>query len=276
MTYEWNLNTQYEFLPSWVLEVGYVGSHGIHQVTPGAVSGPTPTEHRLPTPYNVAQLVGVGAPCVSCGITASLDSRCQGNTTANAILRVPYLGVAATATTNQTNSNYKYNGLQVTLRKQFSKRIAIAGCLHLGPRLRASPAGRQHLSLHGADVFAGIFRPATAPGGELCLELALGPSEGLPRQGDGWLVLVGCNHHPGRRASRHRGQFGRRIFGVIAGLAGTIRPCPAVPGNDGCKHRHLRQHQAASNEWVTRQGRLDQLGSLLRSSHGHRSGQRRG
>ena len=27
VTYQWNLNTQYEFLPSWVLELGYVGSH---------------------------------------------------------------------------------------------------------------------------------------------------------------------------------------------------------------------------------------------------------
>jgi hypothetical protein len=37
LTYEWNTNVQYEFLPSWVLEVGYVGSHGIHQASPGAV-----------------------------------------------------------------------------------------------------------------------------------------------------------------------------------------------------------------------------------------------
>jgi len=31
LTYEWNLNTQYEFLRNWVLELGYVGSHGIRQ-----------------------------------------------------------------------------------------------------------------------------------------------------------------------------------------------------------------------------------------------------
>jgi hypothetical protein len=30
-TYQWNLNTQYEFAPSWVLEVGYVGSHSVDQ-----------------------------------------------------------------------------------------------------------------------------------------------------------------------------------------------------------------------------------------------------
>ena len=32
LTNQWNLNTQYEFLPGWVLELGYVGSHGIHQI----------------------------------------------------------------------------------------------------------------------------------------------------------------------------------------------------------------------------------------------------
>ena len=35
VTYQWNMNTQWEFLPNWVLELGYVGSHGIHQ-------GPSP------------------------------------------------------------------------------------------------------------------------------------------------------------------------------------------------------------------------------------------
>ena len=38
LVYEWNVNTQYEFLPSWVLEVGYVGSHGIRQ-TAGTAGG---------------------------------------------------------------------------------------------------------------------------------------------------------------------------------------------------------------------------------------------
>ncbi len=31
LVYEWNLNLQYEFLNKWTLEVGYVGSRGIHQ-----------------------------------------------------------------------------------------------------------------------------------------------------------------------------------------------------------------------------------------------------
>jgi hypothetical protein len=40
VTYEWNLNTQYEFVRNWILEVGYVGSHGIHQMQPGGGGAP--------------------------------------------------------------------------------------------------------------------------------------------------------------------------------------------------------------------------------------------
>ena len=41
LTYEWNLNTQYEFVRNWVLELGYVGSHGIRQEQGGAVANAT-------------------------------------------------------------------------------------------------------------------------------------------------------------------------------------------------------------------------------------------
>ena len=113
LTYEWNANVQYEFLPSWVLEVGYVGSHGIHQASPGAVQNNTADGSPISTPYNVAQLVG--GPCVSCGI-----NNVQLNTTANAFLRVPALGITPTAAQLETVSNYKFNSLQATLRKQLS------------------------------------------------------------------------------------------------------------------------------------------------------------
>ncbi len=136
VTYEWNLNTQYEFLPSWVLEVGYVGSHGIHQVTPGATSGPTGDGEPIANPWNIAQLVGVGAPCVSCAVTGVTT-----NTKANAILRVPTLGITPSATQNQTNSNYKYNALQLTLRKQFSKGFQLQAAYTWNRAFEQSPQG---------------------------------------------------------------------------------------------------------------------------------------
>jgi hypothetical protein len=113
LTYEWNMNVQYEFLPSWVLEVGYVGSHGIHQASPGAVQNNTADGSPISTPYNAAQLVG--GPCVSCaadGVTV--------NTNANTFLRVPALGITSGATQLETISNYKFNSLQATVRHQFA------------------------------------------------------------------------------------------------------------------------------------------------------------
>jgi hypothetical protein len=112
---EWNLTTQYEFLPTWVLEVGYVGSHGIHQSVGNQL-------------INQAQLVGnplgnndgwIPAPGIAAGLVTS-------NTVANASLRVPYLGFAPGGLIDQsTNGDDKFNSLQVTVRKTLSHGLAV-------------------------------------------------------------------------------------------------------------------------------------------------------
>lgn len=98
LVYEWNLNTQYELAPSWVLELGYVGSRGIHQWHSEDV--------------NPALLVGPGNPAPTSGTTALLTS--------NTALRVPYAGFATTWTLQSTAFDFKYNSAQATLRKQMS------------------------------------------------------------------------------------------------------------------------------------------------------------
>ena len=87
LSYQWNLNTQYEFLRNWVLELGYVGSHGIHQayVSPAGLQGLASTQD-----YNIAQLVG-DATCTGCAAYGL-----KTNTVANVVERVPELGVSAT------------------------------------------------------------------------------------------------------------------------------------------------------------------------------------
>ena len=101
-TYEWNLNTQYEFLPHWVLEVGYVGTRGIHQ----AFSG-TGTILQI----NGAELASPSNPVN--GITM--------NTVANASVRTPYLGFGPGGLSDAHYlGDSKYNSLQATVRKQFS------------------------------------------------------------------------------------------------------------------------------------------------------------
>jgi carboxypeptidase family protein len=117
VTYEWNLNTQYEFARNWLLELGYVGSHGIWQ---GAQSRSGQQGQFAAVNFNTAMLAGPG--CTSCAITGQTIS-----TSANAPLRVPYLGLTPTSTEVANFDNYKYNSLQVSVRKQLSYGLQLQG-----------------------------------------------------------------------------------------------------------------------------------------------------
>ncbi|HTA41953.1 MAG TPA: carboxypeptidase-like regulatory domain-containing protein [Bryobacteraceae bacterium] len=100
---QYNLNVQYEFVPKWVLELGFVGSSGINLVD---------YNHN----YNAALLASPTNPIN--GITT--------NTVANANLRVPYLGFAASGfqgTGFDGISNY--NSLQATVRKTLSHGVTL-------------------------------------------------------------------------------------------------------------------------------------------------------
>src|SRR6202011_5881804 len=102
---QYNFNIQYEFLPSWVLEAGYVGSSGINLLD---------YNHNI----NTASIASAANPVN--GYTTT--------TKANAGFRVPYIGYAPAglqATAYDGISNY--NSLQVTVRKQFSHGLALQG-----------------------------------------------------------------------------------------------------------------------------------------------------
>ena len=105
LTRQYNLNFQYEFIKSWVLELGFVGSSGInqtdynHNINPAALASPS-------NPIN--------------GFTT--------NTLANVNFRVPYLGYQP-AGLQQTSFDgiYNYNSLQATVRKQYSHGVSLQG-----------------------------------------------------------------------------------------------------------------------------------------------------
>ena len=103
LTRQYNLNIQYEFLPTWVLEVGFVGSSGINQ---------TDYNHNV----NTAYLASPSNPIN--GITT--------NTTSNVQLRVPYLGFQpAGLQVTAFDGIYNYNSLQATVRKNFSHGLSL-------------------------------------------------------------------------------------------------------------------------------------------------------
>jgi TonB dependent receptor len=113
LVYQWNLNAQYEFAHDWVLELGYVGSRGIHQnVT-------TP-------PVNAPAFASVAHP-VNCGFDGNATDCVTTTTTANASIRVPLVGFAPNLTEEAAIGDIKFNGLQATVRKQFSHGLTFQG-----------------------------------------------------------------------------------------------------------------------------------------------------
>jgi len=131
---EYNLDFQYALPYDWVVDVGYVGSHGIHLYNyaqdinvaglvagapnnPTAASGPQNLEMvRSSLPFNDPALPTADAvttntvTCFPCFVF-------QGNGN----LRVPYLGFANNGlATTSTNGDALYNSLQAQVRHQFT------------------------------------------------------------------------------------------------------------------------------------------------------------
>jgi hypothetical protein len=98
MTY--NLDMQWEFKPSWVADIGYVGSNSHNLETAGTYNEPL-----LASPANP---VNCGNPVTGCITT---------NTAANAAERVPIVGFTPTGVTINGNIGaFEYNALQAILR----------------------------------------------------------------------------------------------------------------------------------------------------------------
>jgi hypothetical protein len=115
--YEWNLNTQTEFLPKWVLELGYVGSRGIHLSSYLPVAGATSGGNA--PPINMAQLASPANP-VNCGYDGVQSDCVTASTTQNIPTRVPYLGFSTGFAPGADAGQYKYNSLQATVRTPLS------------------------------------------------------------------------------------------------------------------------------------------------------------
>jgi Carboxypeptidase regulatory-like domain/TonB-dependent Receptor Plug Domain/TonB dependent receptor-like, beta-barrel len=136
---QYNLDLQYEVAHDWVVDVGYVGSHGTHlydwahtinyaDLAPGAPNGPLLSDKQ-----DSRMILGSGAP----GVPNSFVFNDAGNTNAatqvtantyisgglpgNVLGRVPYLGIGTTGLSQTTTQGDSlYNSLQAGLRHQFS------------------------------------------------------------------------------------------------------------------------------------------------------------
>jgi hypothetical protein len=130
----YNLNVQYGFTPSFVLEVGYVGNRGER-----LIAGES---------KNIAQLASPTNP-LNCGLPTGCVTT---NTSANVNQRVPIIGIASGGFTNLANvGDSNYNSLQVTVRKRFSRGLQFQGAYTFG-RVFTDDAGLTYTSGTSATV----------------------------------------------------------------------------------------------------------------------------
>jgi Carboxypeptidase regulatory-like domain/TonB dependent receptor-like, beta-barrel len=108
---EYNLDTQYEFAPGWVLDVAYVGSSGINL----SDFNHNHNQAFLATPTNQFSSLCTGDPPIC-------------NTESNAQFRVPYPGYTTYGLQGNDNDGYSnYNSLQVTVKHQFGHGLSLQG-----------------------------------------------------------------------------------------------------------------------------------------------------
>jgi hypothetical protein len=220
LTYEWNLNTQWEFLPRWVLELGYVGTHGIHQASTSSISGTDGT--AVAVPFNLAQLVGPG--CVSCALSGvTTNSAAAGNVNS----RVPLLGVSSQVTELQTNSNYKFNSLQATVRRQLTKGFQMQAAYTWSRAFNQSPQG-----VNTYPYLVNTYGPATYYRPQRLVinyvwELPFGQHKGaLGKITEGW-ALSGVTQIQDGQPLTITDSNGGRVFGAPRSLS-TANYCPGV------------------------------------------------
>ncbi len=103
---QWNLSVQTKLPQAFTLDIGYVGSYGDNLLVGVGLNQPV-----LASPNNP----------VNCGYTGVPADCITTNTAVNAELRVPYMGESPSALTDsEFTGESRYNGLQVTLRRQIS------------------------------------------------------------------------------------------------------------------------------------------------------------
>src|SRR5262249_24198584 len=105
LTRQYNVGVQWEFAPRFVLDVGYVGMSAINQ----AVYNHNINTARLASPSNPVN-----------GVTV--------NSTFNTVARVPFLGFQPNGLQGtEYNGVARYDSLQATVRKQFSRGFSFQG-----------------------------------------------------------------------------------------------------------------------------------------------------
>jgi hypothetical protein len=204
-----------------VLELGYVGTHGIHQASTSSITGTDGTAVAIP--FNLAQLAGPG--CQSCALTGVTTST---SAAGNVQSRVPLLGISSQITELQTVSNYKYNSLQATVRRQLTRGFQMQAAYTWSRAFNQSPQGINTypylVQTYGPTTY---YRPQRLVVNYVW-ELPLGHPKGiLGRVAEGW-AFSGVTQIQDGQPMTITDSTGGRVFGAPRGgsFLSTANFCP--------------------------------------------------
>ena len=132
--YSWNIDAQYEFKPTWIADISYVGNRGEHLYTG--------------TEYNIPALAYPGVPGINNTNPPQAGVNCANtvanggpgcittNTFANANARVPVVGFRAGGLTDGANvGDSEFESVQAMLRKTFSHGLQFQAAYTFGRNL---------------------------------------------------------------------------------------------------------------------------------------------
>ena len=119
----WTFDIQYQASNSWLIDVGYVGNHGVHQVLPIPFNQPLIATAQNPVHGQTSSYGGL-SPLSTCNyptVALDLEPLCPPPYYAgNAQVRVPYLGYDMNSVSYEAEGISNYHALQLQVRKRLS------------------------------------------------------------------------------------------------------------------------------------------------------------
>jgi len=166
----WNFTVQRRIAQQWVLEVGYVGNHGVRLLGPGRsldAGQICTTASPCLIPSSVASGVTVPAGTPGTGRNPDGSISITQSTPANVDARVPaqFLGLANNRGFFQENSGFSfYNSLQATISHQFTKDLYFQGAYTFSKTIDNGSGSEFTDELNGLIGLGNLFNPKASKG----------------------------------------------------------------------------------------------------------------
>jgi hypothetical protein len=128
-TQNWTLDLQYQFLNTWMFEVGYVGNRGLHEILPIPFNQPLIANAQHPVNNQIYSYGGTSPLSAANCDTVCLDNEpvYTNEYAGNAPIRVPYPGYDMNSVLYEANGISDYNALQVQMHKRLSNGLQFTG-----------------------------------------------------------------------------------------------------------------------------------------------------